>query len=1233
MRKLKYLRLFAVFLTVFLVFNQTVFLLPLNAEMNPGNLSGNYSFAEEGAVLSWNFSDDCHYGYKIIRSSASTPSYPEHYESYEQRECSASTLVYPQAAGTNYYYRVCLLSDASYTQCLSQTNILEIEAPHTNAIVIISNPINGVIISVPITVEVSVDSNITIDEVQLHWSGTNMGYQVMSLSSSNIYTYYWDSSTWSDGNYSLIASAYSNGSLLAESETITVTVDNSVSSDGDGGTTDETVSFISPQAEAQLSGETEIKVNINSGNYLIEDVYLHEDNRKISVRQMTLDSSTGNYICNWDTVGAENGDYNLYIRVDWNHTSKEDYFSAPISVSVFNEELPEVPETDTEDDDPIDTINPVNASVNFLDKPAFINGPITLSAQANFDISAMAFSVTGPKNKIYSGIAKGANAFYFKWDVIGGAFPFGSYILKASALLNETEYSDTLNVLYSEENYDNETDTVIVPEPLEITFNEAFQPPISGEQRISVSLDKDAEKVEFMVEGPVNKKYEGIKVSARDFYFIWNTGSGAFPDGYYKVTAGAINAGAIESKNFFSIEIKNNIYSETTIEEKTGENEPLTISILEQINPPIFNNFTITAVTSQSVDTVSFHILGPVEKIFSGIKKDENNYYFIWPTAEFINGFYKLNIVAKKGAAIASKSLSLEIKNQTAENIEFAAEEEAVAGGQLLEECVNNGIKIVEECKQFMLLLPECREKGIKNKMECDVFLSLPSECRERNLNREECDNYLSLPLECRVGNITAPAECENYMFQKAMPLQCRIAGAKTQEECAKIIVLKSLPEKCLEAGISAADECVTLINSGSAATAAAIEKVVDPQTGEEAEIPEKCREIGVLNTEQCRAYLEEKYLPLECRENEIYNLSECDKMMFAKYGPNECREAGISEREECESYMFNKYSQQIICGDNESWQCNNYIKDRHLGNIVVKQAQFAELKEKADLNKGEAINAKKLKDSLVRAKSMVPIKEDEVNFKFIATKGKLVLKDKDDLIQTSPLALMIDSDGDGLPDDIEKRSGTDPNNTDTDFDGYSDYMEIKNGYNPLGEGKYDKSLMAPIEKAILENMPLEHPKTEGKTDDKYQVNEIINNANQEESRPGYVFSGQAESNSVLTLYIYSDLPVVTTVRTNEFGNWEYEFTKSLIEGEHEVYIVLNDNTGRVISKSNPLNFFIKEARAVTLEDFLAAVAVEKAPRTESMISFYIIIAALVIIVGVFMFIILLNIYKTRQRA
>ena len=48
------------------------------------------------------------------------------------------------------------------------------------------------------------------------------------------------------------------------------------------------------------------------------------------------------------------------------------------------------------------------------------------------------------------------------------------------------------------------------------------------------------------------------------------------------------------------------------------------------------------------------------------------------------------------------------------------------------------------------------------------------------------------------------------------------------------------------------------------------------------------------------------------------------------------------------------------------------------------------------------------------------------------------------------------DSDKDGLPDWLEKIYGTNPHNSDSDHDEFTDIKEIKNGYNPMGDGKLD---------------------------------------------------------------------------------------------------------------------------------------------------------------------------------
>ncbi|MCB9802903.1 hypothetical protein H6761_02695 [Candidatus Nomurabacteria bacterium] len=62
---------------------------------------------------------------------------------------------------------------------------------------------------------------------------------------------------------------------------------------------------------------------------------------------------------------------------------------------------------------------------------------------------------------------------------------------------------------------------------------------------------------------------------------------------------------------------------------------------------------------------------------------------------------------------------------------------------------------------------------------------------------------------------------------------------------------------------------------------------------------------------------------------------------------------------------------------------------------------------------------------------------------------------------QTDDNQIIIDTDQDGLSDQDELSIWlSDPSNPDTDGDGYSDGEEVNNGYNPLGEGLLDSSLL-----------------------------------------------------------------------------------------------------------------------------------------------------------------------------
>jgi hypothetical protein len=170
-----------------------------------------------------------------------------------------------------------------------------------------------------------------------------------------------------------------------------------------------------------------------------------------------------------------------------------------------------------------------------------------------------------------------------------------------------------------------------------------------------------------------------------------------------------------------------------------------------------------------------------------------------------------------------------------------------------------------------------------------------------------------------------------------------------------------------------------------------------------------------------------------------------------------------------------------------------------------------------------------------------------------------------------------IDTDGDGISDfDEITLYKTDPNQADSDNDGFTDGAEIIKGFNPND---------AAAEAAIVYQSPKESAgvvKTQ-----KLQVSEVQPevklSANGGSSSVRTLVKGRGLPNSFVTLYIFST-PTVVTVRTEADGTFEYTFTKELEDGQHEVFVALTDNAGVIVAQSEPYTF-VKEAEAFTPVD------------------------------------------------
>ena len=181
------------------------------------------------------------------------------------------------------------------------------------------------------------------------------------------------------------------------------------------------------------------------------------------------------------------------------------------------------------------------------------------------------------------------------------------------------------------------------------------------------------------------------------------------------------------------------------------------------------------------------------------------------------------------------------------------------------------------------------------------------------------------------------------------------------------------------------------------------------------------------------------------------------------------------------------------------------------------------------------------------------------------------------------PEKVFSDKDSDGLSDAEEDRLGTNPMVADTDGDGFLDGDEIRAGFDPLKYPVSDKSdkivFESPKEAAIKENVDL--------VDGRYAVRGIERVVSEKTGQAATRLSGTGLPNSVVTVYVYSD-PIVIVAKTDANGNWTYELDRDLEDGDHEVYVAVTDNVGRITAKSEPLPF-VKTAEAITVQTAGAA--------------------------------------------
>lgn len=336
-----------------------------------------------------------------------------------------------------------------------------------------------------------------------------------------------------------------------------------------------------------------------------------------------------------------------------------------------------------------------------------------------------------------------------------------------------------------------------------------------------------------------------------------------------------------------------------------------------------------------------------------------------------------------------------------------------------------------------------------------------------------------------------------------------------------------------------------------------------------------------------------------ECLKAGWNNKADCDVYKFQLKVVPECLYFGFNTYDQCKNYFLTNYGKPLKCENLSEESCEELISKVILSSLNKMITE----KEKTLLSElsGKKVNIIKEQEKVLISEQNT---EKEINFNNLP----IVIEENKNVSAIfisvelnssqqglSPVALALSSNENNLPDDVISRVGSD--------------FKVED--------------LSGVDKAIINEKPLEQPKNSSSVGNSLLV-KSVETIKKSETESSLKVQGKALPNQVITLFIYSSMPIVITVKADNDGNWIYSLDKSMVDGTHEVYAVLHNDEGKIIESSVPKIFFIEEAQAASIEDFVVSGNITQAnDETKNMMMLYLLggFSAILVLITLFLII------------